>query len=481
MNKYCKLAPGLEVSRIITGLWQIADMEKDGARLDLEQTARGMSPYTDAGITSFDMADHYGSAELIAGIFRKKLSNKPIQLLTKWVPDPEQKTKQDVRSAVELSLERMQSDVIDLMQFHAWNYANPYWLDSLFWLQELKEEGLIHNIGLTNFDTAHLRIAISSGVDIVSNQVSYSLIDQRAEYGMSKICEEFDIKLLAFGVLAGGFLSEKWLGAPDPSVKSLSTWSQMKYKRYIDAAGGWEKFQELLDTLQKISKKYHVQIPTIAMKYILDKPSVGSVIIGARLGEKNHINKNMKVFDINLDTDDKNLINKVQEQLAPISGDCGDEYRKAPILTAAGDLTDHIDSLSKPYEPIKINKNRARINSGTAWEELAGYSRAIKKDGYIAVSGTTATHGERLIGGNDPIAQTHFVIDKIEGAIESLGGKLQDVIRTRIFIKNISDWEAVARAHGERFTDIFPANTLVKAELIGSEYLVEIEADAILS
>ena len=188
MNKYCKLAPGLEVSRIITGLWQIADMEKDGARLDLEQTARGMSPYTDTGITSFDMADHYGSAELIAGIFRKKLSNKPVQLLTKWVPDPEQKTKQDVRSAVELSLERMQSDVIDLMQFHAWNYANPYWLDSLFWLQELKEEGLIHNIGLTNFDTAHLLIAISSGVDIVSNQVSYSLIDQRAEYGMSQLC-----------------------------------------------------------------------------------------------------------------------------------------------------------------------------------------------------------------------------------------------------------------------------------------------------
>ena len=91
------------------------------------------------------------------------------------------------------------------------------------------------------------------------------------------------------------------------------------------------------------------------MKYILDKPSVGSVIIGARLGEKDHINKNMKVFDVNLDTDDKNLINKVQEQLAPISGDCGDEYRKAPILTAAGDLTDHIDSLSKPYEPIKLS------------------------------------------------------------------------------------------------------------------------------
>ena len=208
MNKYCKLAPDLKVSRIITGLWQIADMEKDGSSLDLNETAKCMKPYVDAGITTFDMADHYGSAELIAGIFRNNLSKEPIQLLTKWVPDPEQKTTQDVRSAVEISLDRMQSEAIDLMQFHAWNYANPYWLDCLFWLQELKEEGLIKNIGLTNFDSAHLRIALNSGVEIISNQVSHSLLDQRAGSKMSEVCQEFNIKLLVFGVLAGGFLSE---------------------------------------------------------------------------------------------------------------------------------------------------------------------------------------------------------------------------------------------------------------------------------
>jgi enamine deaminase RidA (YjgF/YER057c/UK114 family) len=96
----------------------------------------------------------------------------------------------------------------------------------------------------------------------------------------------------------------------------------------------------------------------------------------------------------------------------------------------------------------------------------------------ISVSGTTATHGSRLIGGHDPAAQTHFVIDKIEGALQSLGGSLKDVVRTRVFVKNIADWEAVARVHGARFGQIMPANTLVGAPLVGDDYLVEMEAEA---
>ena len=86
--------------------------------------------------------------------------------------------------------------------------------------------------------------------------------------------------------------------------------------------------------------------------------------------------------------------------------------------------------------------------------------------------------GERVIGGSDAAAQTHFVIDKIEGALQSLGAKLADVIRTRIYVRNIADWEPVARAHGARFREIQPANTLVAADLVGDAYLVEIEAEA---
>lgn len=114
------------------------------------------------------------------------------------------------------------------------------------------------------------------------------------------------------------------------------------------------------------------------------------------------------------------------------------------------------------------------------WEDLAGYCRATRRGERIHVSGTTASHGKRLIGGTDPAAQTHFVIDKIEGAIVSLGGSLEDVVRTLIYVRNADDWEPVARAHGEHFGHIQPANTLVEAKLIGDEFLVEIEAEAVV-
>jgi enamine deaminase RidA (YjgF/YER057c/UK114 family) len=109
---------------------------------------------------------------------------------------------------------------------------------------------------------------------------------------------------------------------------------------------------------------------------------------------------------------------------------------------------------------------------------MAGYARAVRHGRRISVSGTTATLGNRVIGGRDPAAQAHFAIDKIEGALQSLGATLADVVRTRVYVKNVRDWEAVARVHGARFGAIVPANTLVAAPLIGDEYLVEIEADA---
>ena len=99
----------------------------------------------------------------------------------------------------------------------------------------------------------------------------------------------------------------------------------------------------------------------------------------------------------------------------------------------------------------------------------------------ITVSGTTASHRGRGIGGDDPAAQAHFVIDKIEGALQSLGGQLEDVVRTRVYVRHIADWEVVARVHGARFGAIRPANTLVQAALVDADALVEIEAEAHVS
>ena len=174
------LAPDLSISRVLTGLWQIADMERDGTPLDPDETARAMEPYVEAGLTTFDMADHYGSAEVIAGRYRNDLAgDRPVELLTKWVPEPGALSRDEVRAAVERSLERMGADALDLLQYHAWRYSDPSWLDQLFWLQELREEGLIRHLGLTNFDTDHLNLVLKSGIEVVSNQVCFSLLDRR--------------------------------------------------------------------------------------------------------------------------------------------------------------------------------------------------------------------------------------------------------------------------------------------------------------
>ncbi len=474
---YCNLTPNLKISRILTGLWQIADMERDGQTVNPDEAAMAMKSYADAGFTTFDMADHYGSAEIIAGVFRKKFA-PAAKLFTKWVPKPGPMTKDDVRVAVQKSLTRLQSEQIDLLQFHAWIYADPQWLDALFWLDELRQEGLIANLGVTNFDTAHLRIAIKSGIPIITNQICYSLLDQRASKDMQEFCVKENVKILAFGTMAGGFFSERWLGKAEP--ESLSTWSQMKYKRFIDQSGGWQKFQSLLLVLKKIATEKNVSIPNVATKYMLDQPAVGGIIIGARLSQSEHIKDNARLFDFELSPSDTADIQKILATLNPIPGNCGDEYRKPPFLTASGDLSHHVENFPPVFKTEVSANGTTRVLGGTTWETIGGYSRAVKSGNQIRISGTTATYKMKVIGGNDPVAQAHFIIDLFEAALQTLGAKLEDIIRTRIFVRNIKDWEAIARVHGVRFKNIQPANTLVEAKLVGDEYLVEIEADAVV-
>jgi aryl-alcohol dehydrogenase-like predicted oxidoreductase/enamine deaminase RidA (YjgF/YER057c/UK114 family) len=473
------LAEGFSISRVITGLWQVADMERDGRALDADAAAAAMRPYVDAGVTTFDMADHYGSAEVIAGRFRAMPGHRDaVQLLTKWVPRPGPVNRDDVRAAVHRALDRLQAERIDLLQFHAWRFADAAWLDALTFMQELKDEGRIGLIGMTNCDTAHLRVAVRSGIEITSNQVCSSLIDRRAAGRMAGFCNANGIAVLAYGTLAGGFLTERWLRAAEPAIDGLPTWSLMKYKRFIDAAGGWAAFQRVLAAAAAVARRLGVPIATVASRYVLDQPAVAAVIVGARLGERSHIADSARIFAVTLDAASRAELDAAIATLAPIPGDCGDEYRQPPYLTASGDLSHHLDAFPPPY-PVRTDRGgRRRALSGTVWEDLAGFSRAVRAGNRITISGTTATHGDRCIGGGDAAAQAHFAIDKLEGALLSLGARLEDVIRTRVYVSRLADWEAVARAHGERFAGIQPANTLVQAGLVGDEYLVEIEAEA---
>ncbi len=472
------LAPDFEISRVVTGLWQIADMERDGVTLDLAATAESMKPYVDAGFTTFDMADHYGSAELIAGLYRTAHGDVPTQLFTKWVPTPGPVSKDDVRIAVERAVERLRGKPIDLMQFHAWTFADAHWLDALTYLNDLKRDGLIRHVGVTNFDAAHLRIAVASGIPVLTNQVSFSLLDQRAAGGLSAVCAQYGVKLLAYGTVAGGLLSARWQARPEPPKDDLKTWSLMKYGRFMQAAGGWNALQRVLDVTALIAKKHDVSISNVACRHILDFPAVAGIIVGARLGERAHIEDNARIASLRFDDADRAALGEVLGTLTPIPGDCGDEYRQPPYLTASGDLSHHVEAFPAPFAVHRVSDTRSYCLSGTTWEPLAGYSRATRIGNRIHVSGTTATHGPRDIGGNDPAAQTHFALDKIEGALISLGGRLDQVVRTRVFVSDITQWEPIARALGERFGQILPANTMVQAKLIGDAYLVEIEADA---
>jgi aryl-alcohol dehydrogenase-like predicted oxidoreductase/enamine deaminase RidA (YjgF/YER057c/UK114 family) len=473
-----ELAPGLSISRVLTGLWQMADMERDGRVVDLDRAAAAMAPYVAAGLTTFDMADHYGSAEIVAGRYRATAGAGAAQCFTKWVPKPGPVSKAEARAAVERARQRLQADTIDLLQFHAWNYADPSWLETLFHLQELKHEGLIRHLGLTNVDTAHLRMVVATGIEVVSNQVSFSLIDQRAARGLAPFCAAHGVRLLAYGTVAGGWLTERWRGQPEPDWERTGTWSQMKYGRFIRAAGGWDALQRVLAAAAGVAARHGSSIANVASRFILDQPGVAGVIVGARLGERDHLADTVRVFSLTLSAGDRAELGAALETLLPIPGDCGDEYRKPPFLTASGDLSHHLDSMPAPYRTTPGPGGRTWCLSGTPWEDIAGFARAVRHGRRITVSGTTATLGDRVIGGADPAAQAHFAIDKIEGALQSLGATLEDVVRTRVFVRRIEDWEPVARAHGARFGAIKPANTLVGAPLVGDEYLVEIEADA---
>ncbi len=428
------------------------------------------------------MADHYGSAEIVAGKAHKLLRDAgetPPTILTKWCPPPGDMSLDAVRDGVETALRRLDLPHVDCMQFHWWQYQSPEYLDALAGLMRLREEGLIKEIGLTNFDADHLRLVLKNGIEVASNQVCFSLLDRRAAGRLSTVALAHSVKLLAFGTLCGGFLSDRWVGADEPA--EIADWSRMKYKRFIDAGGGWEPFQRLMRVLSDVAKKHDASVANVATRWVLDHRAVASVIVGARLGENQHRADNARLDALSLDAEDTIAISAATDALEMIPGDCGDEYRKPPFLTASGDLGDHLEALPAvfPSAAIPARPDRTRADSGSVWEDAAGFSRAVRVGNRILVSGTTATdaHGN-VVAEGEAEAQAVFALDKIVAAITSLGVQPEDITRTRIFMVGLDGWEGVSGVHARVFGAARPANTLVEiAGLIGP-YLVEIEAEA---
>ncbi len=282
-----RLAPDYDIPPLIKGGWQLAGghgvVSADSAIAD-------MTAFADAGITAFDCADIYTGVEELIGHFLRhwrtaRGSDAPaIRVHTKCVPDLDRLStlsRRDIEAIIDRSLRRLGVERLDLVQFHWWDYAIPGAVDAALHLRDLQQAGKIHHLGATNFDTAHITAMLDAGVPLITHQVQVSVLDGRALRDMAALCLSRGMRLLCYGTLAGGFLHERWLGAPEP-MPPLENRSLVKYKLIIGDFGGWTLFQRLLQQLHAIALAHGTTIGAIAIRHVLDQPAVAAAIVGAR-------------------------------------------------------------------------------------------------------------------------------------------------------------------------------------------------------
>jgi aryl-alcohol dehydrogenase-like predicted oxidoreductase len=320
-----ELAPDYSISRIIRGGWQMAGGH---GQVDVQTAIDDMVAFADAGITTFDCADIYTGVEEMIGGFREHYRNirgeealRAIRVHTKCVPDLDllpRIRKADLEAVIDQSLRRLRMGRLDLVQFHWWDYDAPKWLEAAGWLDELRQAGKIAQLGGTNFDTDHVTAIADAGIPLVSMQVQYSLLDRRPEKAMIAAAAERGISLLCYGTVAGGFLSDKWLGQAEPA-DPLENRSLTKYKLIINDIGGWDFFQALLAALRAIADRHGSDIATVASAAVLARPLVAGVIVGAR--NQSHLDANTAISDLQLSGDDLASIEKVLVEAKPLAGD----------------------------------------------------------------------------------------------------------------------------------------------------------------
>lgn len=321
------LRPGYTISRVICGGWQFAGGH--GA-VDRAAAVEALRAFAEAGITTFDCADIYTGVEELIGAMRADYGRRhgaaalaKTKVHTKCVPNLatlSETSRASVRAIVDTSLKRLRSERLDLVQFHWWDYAVPGYLDAAGWLAELQRQGKILHLGGTNFDTPRTAEILGADIELISLQVQYSLLDNRPEHRLVDLCRRCDIHLLVYGTVAGGFLSDRWLGAPEPRAP-LENRSLTKYQLIIDDFGGWDLFQALLRALRRIADRLGSDIASVASRAMLDRPMVAAVIVGAR--NRSHLEHNVALSALPLTPADRAEIDAV---LAERKGPVGDTF-----------------------------------------------------------------------------------------------------------------------------------------------------------
>ena len=314
-----QISDGYEISRVIKGGWHLAG---DHGVIDPEQAVHDMAAFVQAGITTFDCADIYTGVEALIGRFLALYPRlaKEVQVHTKFIPDLRMLAEVDstyVERSIDRSLMRLGLEHLDLVQFHWWDYEIPGYVEAAAALSRLRNKGKIANIGVTNFDVPHLTEILDAGIPVVSMQAQYSLLDERPGNGMIDLCRSRNIAVICYGTVAGGFLSERWVGRRE--VGNLTNRSLIKYKLIIDDFGGWDLFQQLLATLDRIAVKHRCDIATVASRAVLNRDHVAAIIVGATNAA--HLGANRKIADLQLDAADAQAIQAVLRQRQGPSGD----------------------------------------------------------------------------------------------------------------------------------------------------------------
>lgn len=345
-----QLRPGHQISRVIKGGWQLAG---DHGEVLPDQAIADMEAFLDAGITTFDCADIYTGVEEMIGAFiadvrRRRGSQIADQVMvhTKLVPDLGRLADirpDEVEAIVDRSLKRLQIERIPLVQFFWWDMRVGHAVEALDVLKSCQKKGKIANLGTTNWDTPVMERFCDAGFDIVSAQVQYSLLDRRPAGAFSAWGAQREVQILAYGTLAGGFLTEAWLGKGDPGF-AFENRSLIKYRLIIDEFGPWDLFQELLGALKTTGDKHGVSLSTVATRWVLDQPQVAAAIVGARYAR--HLPKTLQVFDLNLDDEDRQGIQAILAQSHGPSG---------PVYGLEGDRTSRHGRIMK----YNLNTNPA--------------------------------------------------------------------------------------------------------------------------
>jgi len=323
-----EVCKGLEISRVVKGCWQLSGGHHGDRASDRtigKFAVDDFQSFVDAGITTFDTADIYGpSEELIGKYLDSRGGSEGLQVFTKFCcfgADMNAITDKMVEKRIKASRMKLKVENLDLVQLYWHDYTKKNYVDAM---RSLYDNGTVKAVACTNMDTKRLSEMVDASVPPVLNQVQFSLLDRRPENGMTDFCSKHDIKLLPYGVLAGGLISENYLGVPASEVK-FDTYSKQKYASVLNQRGGWNWFQDLLGVLNEVATSKNTTIANVASAWVLNRPQVVGILIGAR--NASHVADNQEASRLQLNQSDLDNIAGVLDKGFLATGDCYDWER----------------------------------------------------------------------------------------------------------------------------------------------------------